>query len=75
MRQPHQIWQWNGKNGLRNDAPKIQLSKICKLPLTGSKPEGLQFLHRSADHITFWMVDDGLPKGGLRKITCSWPMK
>jgi len=67
----YQVYRWNGKNALAgSDAKDSDFSYLCDLPDSKGKPEGIQFLKQSPQHIEFMIVEDGLNQGQPTSYRC-----
>jgi len=66
---PYQVFLWNGNQNLfGQNTNNLQL--LCNLPSSQGKPEGIQFIQQTANHIEFIIVQDGLPNGQPQQFQC-----
>lgn len=68
----YQVYRWSGKNALAGkDSKPSDFVYLCDLPDSKGKPEGIQFLKQSAQHIEFVIVNDGLTNGKPSQYRCT----
>jgi len=66
---PYQVFLWDGSHNLFGQNTK-HLQRLCDLPSSQGKPEGIQFIKKTTRHIEFIIVQDGLPNGQPQQFQC-----
>ncbi len=67
----YQVYRWDGEDALPSEsASKTALRHLCDLPPSAGKPEGIQFLQKTATNIEFIIVQDGLKNGQPTEFSC-----
>jgi hypothetical protein len=67
----YQVYRWDGENSLPSQSvSKTALRHLCDLPPMAGKPEGIQFLQKTATNVEFMIVQDGLKNGQPSLFSC-----
>ncbi|BBP44867.1 hypothetical protein THMIRHAS_02400 [Thiosulfatimonas sediminis] len=67
------VYFWDESDQLAgSDRPANGLRKLCDLPTSEGKPEGIQFSRFIDKQVEFLIVQDGLINGDLRQHRCSF---
>lgn len=67
----YQVYRWNGEDALPSESTsKMAVRHLCDLPTSTGKPEGIQFLQKTATHVEFIIVQDGLKNGQPTVFSC-----
>lgn len=67
----YQIYRWDGEDVLPSESvSKTALRYLCDLPPSSGKPEGIQFLQKTAANVEFIIVNDGLKNGQPTVFSC-----
>ncbi len=68
----YQVIRWDGEDALPSESvSKTALHYLCDLPSSTGKPEGIQFLQKTATRIEFIIVQDGLKNGQPTVFSCA----
>lgn len=67
----YQVYHWDGESNLPSQSvSRTALRYLCDLPPTVGKPEGIQFLQKTATAVEFIIVQDGLKNGRPTLFSC-----